>query len=133
LTKNDEDVVPFKLSPKVSPRESSIDLKLAPPFIPALPVKGSPRVAPFPEDNKLQIVEASVDENVADGEVKEFLEDEESDYEEETTYEKNSRLRAKKSKFLGCMYKTATDPFYNMIVFALILGNTITLTIDDFP
>lgn len=31
------------------------------------------------------------------------------------------------------MYNTATNPFYNMIVFALILGNTITLTIDDFP
>ena len=31
------------------------------------------------------------------------------------------------------MYKTVTDPFYNMIVFALILGNTVTLTIDDFP
>lgn len=31
------------------------------------------------------------------------------------------------------MYNTATNPFYNMMVFALILGNTITLTIDDFP
>lgn len=61
------------------------------------------------------------------------MDDEESDYEEETVFEKNSRLRAKKSRFLGFMYNTATNPFYNMMVFALILGNTITLTIDDFP
>lgn len=61
------------------------------------------------------------------------MDDEESDYEEETVFEKNSRLRAKKSRFLGFMYSTATNPFYNMMVFALILGNTITLTIDDFP
>lgn len=61
------------------------------------------------------------------------MDDEESDYEEETVFEKNSRLRAKKSRFLGFLYNTATNPFYNMMVFALILGNTITLTIDDFP
>lgn len=126
MNKNDDEVIPLKSSPRgLEARKLSI----SPAFITANP-KVSPRVSPSPEDKK---VEAPVTENAADGEVDAFMDDEESDYEEETVFEKNSRLRAKKSRFLGFMYNTATNPFYNMMVFALILGNTITLTIDDFP
>jgi len=31
------------------------------------------------------------------------------------------------------MYALTTNAFYNLLVFALILGNTVTLAIDDFP
>lgn len=57
----------------------------------------------------------------------------EDEYLDEPEHDKNSRLRSKKNKFYGCMYICCTNPFYNLFVFILILANTVTLCIDDFP
>ena len=51
----------------------------------------------------------------------------------ETAYELASRLRSQKNAFYTNLYNFVMNPLYYLIIFLLILGNTITLASDDYP
>jgi len=67
-------------------------------------------------------------------EEKQQVEAEESDeFENETIYEIYARERSEKNFFYKKIYAMINHPFYNFIVFSLIISNTITLACDDYP
>lgn len=67
--------------------------------------------------------EDAVDDDVEDS----------SEFEDETQYEVAARDRSKRNCCYKFTYALVNHPFYNFIVFVLILANTITLALDDYP
>ena len=59
--------------------------------------------------------------------------DSDSEFEDETRYEIAARDRSKTKLIYKKVYALINDPFYNFIVFMLILANTIVLAVDDYP
>ena len=51
----------------------------------------------------------------------------------ETAFELAARLRSRKNAFYTHLYNLVMNPLYNLIIFLLILGNTITLASDGYP
>ena len=63
----------------------------------------------------------------------EVEDDSDEEFEDETQYEIAARDRSKKNKCYLKTYDLINDPFYNFVVFMLILANTIVLALDDYP
>lgn len=61
------------------------------------------------------------------------MENEDEDEEPETKYERAARLRSKKTIFYTYLYNIVMNPFYNIAVFLLIIGNTIVLASNSYP
>lgn len=69
--------------------------------------------------------------------IKEELDDtqarEELEGEQETKHDKKSRKRAAENGFYRFFYSIVTDTNFNAFIFVLIMINTITLAMDDYP
>ena len=62
-----------------------------------------------------------------------FATEVESDGEKETVYDQKSRERAQNNGFYRFFYSIVTDTNFNAFIFVLIMINTITLAMDDYP
>jgi hypothetical protein len=57
----------------------------------------------------------------------------ETPWEGEELYECKSRLRAEQNCLYGTFYALVTAPMFNLVIFLLIIFNTVVLAIDDYP
>ena len=57
--------------------------------------------------------------------------DSDSDYNLKT--ERASKRRAKTNCILNFVYKMVTAPFFNFLIFCMIIGNTAVLAYDGYP